>query len=95
MREVPLPRTSLVLALFALQVGLLLIGVGSDYRLKHEDNNALHATFARSHLRVGLGTTRGQNYFYNPSLDAGTVYAHHPPAPALVLACDSEQEADV
>ena len=80
------PRWAIILALFVLQIGVLLIGVGRDYQLKHEDNNALHATFARSHLDRGLRVTRGQNYFYNPSLETGSVYAHHPPAPALTLA---------
>ena len=80
------PRSAVVLALFVLQIALLLIGIGREYRLKHEDNNALHATFARSHLELGLQTTRGQNYFFNPSTDVGSVYAHHPPAPALTLA---------
>jgi hypothetical protein len=50
-------------ALLVLQFALLTIGITRDYQLKHEDNNALHATFARSHLRLGLDTTRGQNYF--------------------------------
>ncbi len=83
---VRLPRTWVVAALFVLQIGLLVIGVGREYQLKHEDNNALHATFARSHLELGLQTTRAQNYFYNPSIDVGRVYAHHPPAPGLTLA---------
>ncbi len=81
-----LPRSSVVLALFLLQTALLLIGIGREYELKHEDNNALHATFARSHLELGLQKTRGQNHFYNPSTGDVQVYAHHPPAPALTLA---------
>ncbi len=50
-----------VAAIFVLQLLLLLTGINRDYQLKHEDNNALHATFARSHLRLGLAITRGQN----------------------------------
>jgi hypothetical protein len=73
-------------ALFVLQFGLLTIGITRDYQLKHEDNNALHATFARSHLRLGLETTRGQNYFYSPATQTGLFYPNHPPGPALVLA---------
>ena len=76
----------IVVAIFALQIVLLTIGINRDYQLKHEDNNALHATFARSHLRLGLQATRGQNYFYNPHSGAGTFYPNHPPGPGLVLA---------
>lgn len=80
-------RLRLAVALiFLLQLTLLTIGVTRDYRLKHEDNNALHATFARSHLQVGLGTTKGQNYFYSPASESGEFYANHPPGPGLVLA---------
>jgi len=75
-----------VIAIFTLQIVLLTIGITRDYQLKHEDNNALHATFARSHLQLGLGTTRGQNYFYNPTSHEGTFYPNHPPGPGLILA---------
>lgn len=81
-----LPRSTIVPALFLLQIALLLIGISRDYELKHEDNNALHATFARSHLELGLQKTLGQNHFFNPSTGVVQVYAHHPPAPALALA---------
>ena len=80
------PRVSFVVAVFALQIALLTIGITHDYRLKHEDNNALHATFARSHLHLGFETTRGQNYFYAQATDSGAFYANHPPGPGLVLA---------
>jgi len=80
------PRGRALLAILALQVVLLSIGITRDYRLKHEDNNALHATFARSHLRLGLGVTKAQNYFYSPATGTGRFYAHHPPGPSLVLA---------
>ena len=62
------------------------IGITRDYRLKHEDNNALHATFARAHLQLGFETTKGQNYFHNPATGSGEFYANHPPGPGLVLA---------
>ena len=75
-----------LLAIIALQIALLGIGIGRDYRLKHEDNNALHATFARSHAQLGLGVTRGQNYFHSPASGSGEFYANHPPGPGLVLA---------
>lgn len=75
-----------VVWLFVLQLALLTIGLTRDYQLKHEDNNALHATLARSHLQLGLTTTRGQNYFYTPATGSGAFYPNHPPGPALVLA---------
>jgi hypothetical protein len=75
-----------VVAIFVLQLLLLSIGITRDYELKHEDNDALHATFARSHLRLGLEVTRGQNYFYNPATRTGVFYPNHPPGPGLVLA---------
>lgn len=79
-------QRTILAAVFVLQAAVSSIGIGADYRLKHEDNNALHATFARSHLVLGLGTTRAQNYFHSPSTGAGSFYAHHPPGPGLVLA---------
>jgi hypothetical protein len=75
-----------IVAIFVLQALLLTVGIARDYQLKHEDNNALHATFARSHLHLGLATTRGQNYFYSPDTGTGLFYPHHPPGPGLVLA---------
>ena len=75
-----------LLAIVALQIALLGIGIGRDYRLKHEDNNALHATFARSHAQLGLGVTRGQNYFHSPASGSGDFYVRHPPGPGLALA---------
>lgn len=79
-------RLSLLTVIIGLQLSLLTIGIGRDYRLKHEDNNALHATFARSHVQLGLGTTRGQNYFHSPATASGEAYANHPPGPGLALA---------
>lgn len=73
-------------ALFVLQLLLLTLGLTRDYQLKHEDNNALHATFARSHLRLGIETTHGANYFHNPATGAGAYYPNHPPGPGLLLA---------
>lgn len=80
------PRAPAVAAVLALQVLLLGTGIWREYRLKHEDNNVLHATFARAHLRLGLETTRGQNYFYSPSTGQGLTYPNHPPGPGLALA---------
>ena len=81
------PSLRLAVALILLlQLALLAIGITRDYRLKHEDNNALHATFARAHLQLGPGTTKGQNYFYSPARGSGEFYANHPPGPGLVLA---------
>jgi hypothetical protein len=82
----PAPSFPVVPLVLVLQILLLTIGIHRDYQLKHEDNNALHATFARSHLRLGFDTTRGQNYFYNPASGAGGFYLNHPPGPGLALA---------
>lgn len=79
-------RFTVIPSIFLLQLLLLLIGINRDYQLKHEDNNALHATFARSHLRLGLAATHGQNYFYSPAIGGGAFYANHPPGPGLILA---------
>jgi hypothetical protein len=79
-------RITVIPAIFLLQLLLLLIGITRDYQLKHEDNNALHATFARSHLQLGLAVTRGQNYFYSPATGVGGFYPNHPPGPGLILA---------
>jgi len=65
---------------------LLSVGIGDDYRLQHEDNNALWTLFAHSHLRLGLGATRGQDAFVLRSTGAVTFYAHHPPGPGLATA---------
>lgn len=72
--------------ILVVQLGVLAIGITRDYQLKHEDNNALHATFARAHLQLGLTTTKAQNFYYTPAIQTGTFYANHPPGPGLVLA---------
>lgn len=82
----PAPPAWAIAAILVLQVVLLTIGINRDYRLKHEDNNAFHATFARAHLQLGLDTTRGQNYFHSPASGVGQFYPNHPPGPGLALA---------
>lgn len=82
----PAPGTGPLAAVLLLQLALLTTGIQRDYRLKHEDNNAFHATFARAHLQLGFATTHGQNYFYNPASGQGRYYANHPPGPGLALA---------
>jgi hypothetical protein len=52
MKSLPL----LALGLYAAAV--LTIGLRADWRLRHEDNGAMHTTFALSHLRLGLERTR-------------------------------------
>jgi hypothetical protein len=65
--------------------GLLAIGMRDDFRLKHEDNNALYTTFARAHLVKGLAVTGGQDAFVDKSGQV-SFYGHHPGGPALLLA---------
>ncbi len=65
---------------------LLSIGLTRDWRLRHEDNGAMHTSLALSHLTLGLAATRAHDVFYNPHTGEATPYGHHPPATALVLA---------
>jgi len=80
MKSLPL----LALGLYA--VGILAIGLRADWRLRHEDNGAMHTTLALSHLRLGLERTRAHDVFFNPRTREAAPYGHHPPATALVLA---------
>jgi 4-amino-4-deoxy-L-arabinose transferase-like glycosyltransferase len=74
-----------VLPVLILAACLLSIGIGRDYRLKHEDNNALHATFGRAHVEAGFGVTRAHDAFVNRNNGRVHFYAHHPPGCGLVL----------
>jgi len=75
-----------VLPILVLALALMSIGVARDYRLKHEDNNAFHAAFARNHLGAGFVVTKAQDAFINRKNGRITFYAHHPPGCGLVLA---------
>jgi len=86
-RKIGIAHNRLLLAGFlTLATALLCVGLESDYRLKHEDNNALFATIARSHLELGLGATRGHDVLFNRGSNTGQFYAHHPPGAGLILA---------
>ena len=74
----------LVLAHYAF--GILSIGLTADWRLRHEDNGAMHTTLALSHLRLGLAQTRAHDVFFDPHAGRVSPYGHHPPATALLLA---------
>ncbi len=74
-----------VLPILALAAAILSIGIGRDYRLKHEDNNALHATFGRAHIGTGLAVTRGHDAYVNRENGRVHFYAHHPPGCGLLL----------
>lgn len=74
------------LVLFAWAALLLSIGIDRDWRLLHEDNGALHTSFALAHLEAGLTRTRGHDLFYEPETGSSHFYAHHPSATSLVLA---------
>ncbi len=67
-------------------LAILCLGLTRDFELKHEDNNALYSTFARSHVHFGLGVTRGHDMFFNRETETTGFYAHHPPGIGLVLA---------
>ncbi len=72
--------------LYVHATALLSVGIGADWRLQHEDNGALHTTFARAHLDLGLARTGGHDVFYVPRTGDAFFYGHHPPGPSLVLA---------
>jgi len=74
-----------VLPVVILAAVILTIGIGRDYRLKHEDNNALHAAFGRAHIEAGLATTKGHDAYVNRANGRVHFYAHHPPGCGLVL----------
>ncbi len=74
-----------ILPVLILAAMILSIGIGHDYRLKHEDNNALHAAFGRAHVGAGLGVTKGHDAYVNRKNGRVHFYAHHPPGCGLVL----------
>ena len=74
------------LLVLAYAFGILCIGLTRDWELLHEDNGALHTTFALSHLRLGLARTRAHDYFFEPRTGLEGRYGAHPPGPGLVLA---------
>ena len=74
-----------VLPILILAAGILSIGISREYRLKHEDNNALHAAFGRAHVEAGLATTRGHDAYVNRKDGRVHFYAHHPPGCGLLL----------
>ena len=80
-------RAALVLYAF----GILSIGLTRDWRLRHEDNGAMHTTLALSHLRLGIAATRAHDMFFNPHSGEASPYGHHPPATALLVAGAAER----
>lgn len=74
-----------ILPVVVLAAAILSIGIGRDYRLKHEDNNALHAAFGRAHVGAGLGVTKGHDAYINRENGRVHFYAHHPPGCGLAL----------
>ena len=74
-----------ILPVLVIAATILSIGIGRDYRLKHEDNNALHAAFGRAHAEAGLGVTKGHDAYVNRKNHKVHFYAHHPPGCGLVL----------
>jgi len=74
-----------IIPVVILAAALLSIGISRDYRLKHEDNNALHAAFGRAHVEAGLSVTKGHDAYVNRTNRKVHYYAHHPPGCGLVL----------
>ena len=73
-----------VVLVYALTI--LSIGLTREWELLHEDNGALHTTFALSHVRLGLARTRAHDYFFEPRTGLEGRYGAHPPGPGLVVA---------
>lgn len=79
-------RRLLTAAVVCLAAALLGIHLSSDWRLLHEDNGAMQTTLALSHIEAGLAVTRGHDVFIDRHTGAASLYGHHPPGVALVLA---------
>lgn len=84
LKQMSFPCIFCILLCYAL--GLLSIGLISDWHLIHEDNGAVHTTLALTHLRLGLVKTRAHDLFFNPGTGETALYGHHPPLTALLLA---------
>ncbi len=68
-------------------LGALLLFHGLDpWRYPNDDNGAWFSAVAKSHLTVGLGATRGQDFFTSRTTGELVPYLHHPPLPGLILA---------
>jgi len=67
-------------------LAILSIGLTREWALLHEDNGALHTTFALSHVHLGLARTRAHDYFFEPRTGLEGRYGAHPPGPGLLLA---------
>ena len=74
------------LLLLGILCSLLSINAADDWRYLHDDNGRRFSSYARSHLTLGLGQTRGFDFFYDPRDGSRQYYGHHPPGPGLLLA---------
>ncbi len=84
LKQVSFPGLFCILLCYAF--ALLSIDLTSDWHLIHEDNGAMHTTLALSHVKLGLVKTRAHDLFFNPHTGEASVYGHHPPLTALLLA---------
>ena len=75
-----------LLALAVYAFALLSIELTHDWHRMHEDNGAMHTTFALSHIKLGLKKTRAHDLFFKPDTGRGRNPGHHPPATALLVA---------
>ena len=74
-----------ILPILVLAAAILSIGISRDYRLKHEDNNALHAAFGRAHIEAGPRVTKLHDAYVSRKSGRAHFYAHHPPGCGLFL----------
>ncbi len=72
--------------LLLLLTALLAVHAADGWRYLHDDNGRRFSSYARSHLELGLGRTRGQDFFYDRRTGRLVPYGHHPPGLGLALA---------
>jgi len=66
--------------------GFLSLDIDGKWTRLHEDNGAMHTSFALSHLHLGLSATRAHDLHFNPATGKMVLYGHHPPGTSLAVA---------
>ncbi len=78
-------RAGLVLCA-GLFLSVATIGLTAPWRLVHEDTGVTATALATAHLKLGLGVTKGHDFWFDQQTGAIVPYAHHPPGSNLLLA---------
>ncbi len=66
--------------------GLLAWHAPDPWRYLHDDNGRRYSSYARTHLALGLGVTRGHDFFLDRRDGRLIPYGHHPSGLGLLLA---------